>query len=234
MLKKFLWLILVICIIFVALFIYGRCTEDTYSLDLEEQLVINGVAYKKLDDFWAVEINKEKDSLGRIEDGISDFIIPTRIYESKNSHGDFVCTSNMYKTESYKRRELELPEFNRANIEYVVLNNERVKNKVLDGKIKIDDYKLIDYLYNVIKNTQNEPNHKTLRKVENESMIELYTIQFKLNGVDNAMAEPSVLIKLTDGDYCIYNKTGEYYDKETKTYNTYVLDKEKIQSILEI
>lgn len=234
MLKKLIILICVICIVLFSYFIYDRVSDNTYSLDLEEQLVVNGSAYKKVDKFWAIEPDKEKESLGRMQEDITDFFFPTRIYESKNSSGDFICTDNMYKTEAYKKNSLDMPEFVRCNIEYIVLNNERIKNKVLDNKIKIEDSQIIDYLYKVIKNTQNEPFNKSLREVKNESMIELCTIQFKLKGLDSAFAEPSVLVKLTDGDYCIYNKTSEYYNKDTKLYNTYVIDKNIAEKILEM
>lgn len=228
MLKKIMLLILVIAISVLGYYVYTVASEEKYSINLEEGLIIDGVSYEKIDDNWVTDERLDLDSLGRIDNGITDYIISTKIYPTKSQK--CISLHNYFKNDIYIDKEYELPEFRKNNLEYVILNNERVKNPVMESKEEIKDYNIINYLYDFVKDTQNKPSEGLIKK-EPSSLIELYSLQFKLKNVENLYMEPSIIVSSPDGDTFIYNKNSEYLN-EDGTYNLYPMDKNMVKSII--
>lgn len=228
MLKKIVMLIFIMFVSVFGYYVYTVATENKYNINLEEELIVDGITYEKMEDNWVTEELLDSDPIGRVNNGLTDYFVSTKIHRTKSDK--CLALRNMYKTEMYIEKELNLPEFKRCNIEYIILNNERVKRKLVDTKQEIKDEQMIDYLYELVKDTHNKPNNELLNKLENTSFVEVYSLQFKLKGVEDIYIEPSIIVSSTDGDMFIYNKNADYLD-EDGMYNLYLVKKEKSKSI---
>ena len=230
MFKKIMMIIFAMLTAILLYYGYTVFAEDKYSINLEEELIVNGTTYEKIDNNWVTDARLDLDSIGRINNGLSDYFVATRIFKTKSDK--CLALHNMFKTETYIDKETKLPEFKRDNIEYIILNNERVKKQSMSQKIEIKDEAIIDYFYDMVKETYNNPKNEYLDKLDDASFIETYSLQFKMKGIDDIYVEPSIIISSTDGDIFFYNKNSEYLDEEDENlYNVYLIEKEKAKEI---